>query len=1598
MAENKRGVQLEVSVDANPAVAGLNQVSSAAKATGDQINDAGKKAADSWAAAQKKLLEFGNEQKKQSEKDRQQKEQEKTNNKERAESYDRATKSIISSIERRTARIEASNKGEAEYFRLLAQQRGKDTSVFEPYLKRLEEAQQKQSQFNSAIAGSANGFKQTEISAKSLSFALRQVPAQMTDIVTSLSAGQPPLQVLLQQGGQLKDLFGGIGAAARALGGYIVTLVTPLNVAIASVATLSFGFLKGAREAQEFNKTLVLTGGIAGVTSDRLMDMARSLDGFGTTQAKGAETLNKFASSGLIAASSLERFSLAAINLERVGGPAVEDTVKAFEELGKNPLTASVKLNESTNFLTKSVYLQIRALTEQNRIVEAAAVAQNAYADAINDRTPQIVSRLGLIERGWIAIKDLTKEAGDALLSIGRSATPQENLETLQKQIAAAEQRRAFFASRGVDVSERDSYIESLKEQAKLIKQAQAAEDGRARAQSESAKEVKDLIALEKERQEVLKESEQWVKKFTDAQFQAQGGLDELTKTQQTLIEFLRSDVYQKMGDPMRQKALAAAYAAIEIEKQVIAEKELAKANAEATKAEFERTAAFERSADTAEKNLARIRTENQAYAVSIEKNISLAEAIELVTVARLREQQAAMMREGDRDVEVLAIQREIDARLEAVAEIRQKKIRDDIEKAAKDAEEAWKRAAQKIEDSIVDALMRGFERGDSIIENLKKTIENTFKTLVLRPIIQAVVSPFSSTISGALGGIQGAGNIGSLLSSASGIQSIYSAVTGGLGASVGSAIANAGTLFGSSALQSFGAGMQGSILGPGMMGPTTIGAPGAMGAGAAFAQVLPYVAAASIAASVLSRPGETRAGGQYGFNFGQGLINERRGTVVEGATLGVNFLEGPSGGASNDEAVRQSITATVNSINALLLGLGSRATLTGFQAGLETSSKGRGGVFAGGALSTGALFGESGRGDNYAGTLFESFSTQSPDAATALKNFSIDLKQATIQALQAASDIPQSISDKLRGIDAERLSEEAANALVQQIASIVDSVSGLKASLSGLPFEDVKNLSFDASASLLEFAGGLENLSSGLNSYYQNFFTAAERETALRNQLESAFVSINLSLPETRQGFRDLVEAQDLSTESGRKTYAALLALSGAFAELTQGADDLAEASRKTAGQIRQEREGLESRFLSLVGNTAEIRRRELETLDVSNRALQERIYLIQDQIQAEQDAITNAQNSLSAAKSATDTAFGILQNSVNSQKQVVQASIEVAREQIDSANSVLSLLQSAVRNLRSGDVSEGARGRDFLSNALDIARSTGYLPDRDQLSVSIDSIFRDLETRQYASAFEQRRDRALLQNQFEELSGYAEDQLTEAERQLQAAQDQIQSLDSILQANRAQLDALRGVDTSVKSVEQAINALSVSIQAERSAMVALQTANATAQANSVSRASSLPPVSAPQSLTVEQLYQKTLGRAGDAEGVQYWRDRFGSTIDNSEIDLFRWAAENAIKESGSNEKLLPRFAFGGAHFGGLRIVGENGPELEATGPARIWDANQTSRMLGGDMSVEIRALREEMELLRYETRATAVNTAKTTKVLERVTRDGESLLVTNA
>jgi hypothetical protein len=97
---------------------------------------------------------------------------------------------------------------------------------------------------------------------------------------------------------------------------------------------------------------------------------------------------------------------------------------------------------------------------------------------------------------------------------------------------------------------------------------------------------------------------------------------------------------------------------------------------------------------------------------------------------------------------------------------------------------------------------------------------------------------------------------------------------------------------------------------------------------------------------------------------------------------------------------------------------------------------------------------------------------------------------------------------------------------------------------------------------------------------------------------------------------------------------------------------------------------------------------------------------------------------------------------------------------------------------------------------------------------------------------------------------------------------------------------------------------------------------------------------------------------------------------------------AEAAQKDAEKAAKDVPGFASGGQHIGGWRIVGEKGPELELTGPARYWDAAKTKEMLRADSGPEeVRNLREDN---RAQASALVAINARLTKLMERWDRDG--------
>lgn len=253
----------------------------------------------------------------------------------------------------------------------------------------------------------AKAMQQTALSAKQLQAATRGLPAQFTDIATALGSGQRPLQVLLQQGGQLKDMFGGIGPAFRAMGSYVAGMINPLTLAAAAMGTIALAWKQGADEQFAFTKALIMTGGYAGDTAASIRTLADEMAALkGVTQGGAVDALTAVAASGRFAGEQFELVAQSAARMEASTGQAIDTTIAKFVEIAKAPVDGLLKLNDTEHFLTRTQLERVRVLVETGRETEAAAEATRIYAGRLDDVANAADAATPHLTRMWREAKE----------------------------------------------------------------------------------------------------------------------------------------------------------------------------------------------------------------------------------------------------------------------------------------------------------------------------------------------------------------------------------------------------------------------------------------------------------------------------------------------------------------------------------------------------------------------------------------------------------------------------------------------------------------------------------------------------------------------------------------------------------------------------------------------------------------------------------------------------------------------------------------------------------------------------------------------------------------------------------------------------------------------------------------------------------------------------------------------------------------------------------------------------------------------------------------------------------------------------------------
>lgn len=433
---------------------------------------------------------------------------------------ERSLKSMQNAIQRDIAMKEAGERGTRRYYEALAAQRGIPTAALNPFLSQLDKVNGK------VRAGG--------ISISQFNNALRQTPAQMTDIVTQLAGGQNPMLIMLQQGGQLRDMYGGFGNMFKGLSSVITPARLLFGATAAAAGTLAYALYQGAEESRAFRRAVILSGEAAGVSAGQMQAAAQNAGDITGRYTEAREAVLALASSGRVAGENFESFARSIALQSEATGKSVEQLAAEYTAIADDPLKAVARFSATYKTLNADVYEQVKALQQQGREQEAVELVQRRYAAETEAMAQKVVADLGLIESAWKRIGETASGAWDNIKSIGRTDTTEEKLARAQRELKVM--RMGYGASdsefgwtqtpSSAQLLTKESEVLALKAR-KAQEDAEAAAAGKRQQQNKNQTEgraAQDAIA-----QRYATRDEQWKRALRENDDALEKALDGLT-------------------------------------------------------------------------------------------------------------------------------------------------------------------------------------------------------------------------------------------------------------------------------------------------------------------------------------------------------------------------------------------------------------------------------------------------------------------------------------------------------------------------------------------------------------------------------------------------------------------------------------------------------------------------------------------------------------------------------------------------------------------------------------------------------------------------------------------------------------------------------------------------------------------------------------------------------------------------------------------------------------------------------------------------------------------------------------------------------------
>ena len=327
--------------------------------------------------------------------------------------------------------------------------------------------------------------------------ALMDAGKGMSNFLLQISGVNAGLDILASKSTAVSGAIGGLrtvlaGVAGVFTGGLVVGL-----------GMLTYEYIKLLGANDQLARSLAVTGGVFGVTYSSSQQFVQGLVAVGSSTRDAIAIIDEMSKTSKLTADDIGLVGKAAVDLQRYGSVAIEETIKTFNKMKEEPVKALMELAKRTGDVAPEVLKLVVELDKQGRTADASALAIKTLADVNAKQVARMQTDLTPLSKAWIDLKKVISDVwSDFTAEVNASIGNMSEVEKIQRQIK--EKQKSIYTGdltglvvNAVKGDEVRNEIRALQSRLGAVVRLQGEEGRLRKIQSDASKEYEKRLEAE---------------------------------------------------------------------------------------------------------------------------------------------------------------------------------------------------------------------------------------------------------------------------------------------------------------------------------------------------------------------------------------------------------------------------------------------------------------------------------------------------------------------------------------------------------------------------------------------------------------------------------------------------------------------------------------------------------------------------------------------------------------------------------------------------------------------------------------------------------------------------------------------------------------------------------------------------------------------------------------------------------------------------------------------------------------------------------------------------------------------------------------------